>query len=149
MKTTTTTTDRKGETMRDTFERFHELESDYRRRLESCNHERRDFTTSFGNGERIRYCAVCQQDAQPAREAMLAEHRAARKRWNAAARRCDADGCNRRATYRFPYDVHVCGLHRRNMLRGFNRAVAGMGGLAIVIPAYSSAADLIEWANGA
>lgn len=120
----------------------------YRARLAECRHEKRAIETDFGDdGGTARYCCDCSQAAHELERAYREAYKRARKRQLADTPRCEVPGCNRRGTWRFPYGVLVCGIHKRRMMGAHCRAADRLSGLAFAIPFYSNRADVLAFAT--
>ncbi len=110
----------------------------------ACEHEQRDYETEYKQIQ-YRYCRACLERARPIQQAYYAARKADRKRELADTPRCCIDGCKRRATWNFPYDVSVCGQHKRKMLAGHARVCNGLGGLALCVATYDRE-SMLRWA---
>lgn len=120
----------------------------YRARLEECRHPGRDYETDFGDdGGTVTYCRVCVDAARDLERAYRDAHKRARARELADTPRCEVPGCKRRGTWRFPYGVLVCGVHKRRMMGNHARAASRLGGLALAIRIYSNRADVLAFAT--
>ena len=113
--------------------------------VQGCTHDGQHIHSTYNDGRTVQYCIECSREAQPLAHAYRAAYKAARKRQLADMPRCCIDGCKRRAAWEFPFDVSLCGLHKRKMLTGHSRACSGMGFMALIAATYDRE-SMLRWA---
>ena len=116
--------------------------------LAACTHDDRAWNISFRwPCVRVQACDECVRATRPLATVCDATFKQARKAELAEQPRCEAAGCNKRGTWKFPYEVLVCGRHRTAILKAHARVTARMGGLALCVATYTGREDLLRWAS--